>query len=67
MAESAKTVAQQVEGRLDKVAESVRGQFARIIETRFTDKIKDGLFDPDHGIDQVRADERHRKQGGSPR
>ncbi|MFU8872372.1 hypothetical protein [Micromonospora sp. SL4-19] len=68
MAESAKKVAQQAEDRLEQVAESVRGQFARILDGRFTDKIKDGRFldQVDHGIDRARADERLRKQGGSP-
>ncbi|MEU8259559.1 hypothetical protein AB0C02_02900 [Micromonospora sp. NPDC048999] len=68
MAESAEKVAKQAEDRLNKVAESVRERFTRIIETRFTDRIKDGLFldQVDHGIDRARADERRRKQGGSP-
>jgi hypothetical protein len=44
MAESAKKVAQEAEDRLEKVTESVRERFARITQTSFTDKIKDGLF-----------------------
>ncbi|MFD2763990.1 hypothetical protein [Micromonospora eburnea] len=68
MAESAKKVAHTAEDRLEKVAENVRERFARIIDATFTDRIKDGLFldQVDHGIDRARADERRRKQGGSP-
>ncbi len=68
MAESAKTVAKQAEDRLEQVAESIRGRFARITKTSFTDKIKAGLFldQADHAIDRAGADEQHQKQGGSP-
>ncbi|SBT53638.1 hypothetical protein [Micromonospora narathiwatensis] len=68
MAESAKKVAQTAEDRLEEVAKNVRERFARITDTTFTDRIRDGLFldQVDHGIDRARADERRRKQGGSP-
>jgi hypothetical protein len=67
MAESAKKVAQQAEDRLGKVAESVRERFDRITAGGFTDRIKEGRFldQVDHGVDQARADERRKKQGGS--
>ncbi|MFJ8578920.1 hypothetical protein [Micromonospora sp. NPDC093277] len=68
MAESAKKTVHTAENRLEEVAENIRERFARITDATFTDRIKDGLFldQVDHGIDRARADERRRKQGGSP-
>jgi hypothetical protein len=67
MAESAKTVAQQAEERLEKVAENVRERFDRVTQGRLADKVDEGRFldQVDHGVDRGGADERRRKQGGS--
>jgi hypothetical protein len=67
MAESAKTVAERAEERLEQVAENVRERFDRLTGGGFTDKIKEGRFadQVDHGVDRARDDERRKKQGGS--
>ncbi|MFJ6196797.1 hypothetical protein [Micromonospora sp. NPDC092111] len=69
MTESAKSVAEQTEQRLEKVAENVRKRFDRITEGKFTDKIKNGRFadQVDDGVDEGRAEAKRRNQGGSER
>ncbi|MFI7283239.1 hypothetical protein [Micromonospora chersina] len=67
MAESAKTVAERAEERLEEVAENVRQRFDRVTKGGFTDKVREGRFmdQVDHGVDRARDDERRKEQGGS--
>ncbi|MEU4476795.1 hypothetical protein AB0F68_01805 [Micromonospora sp. NPDC023966] len=67
MAESAKSVAERAEERLEEVAQNVRERFDRITKGGFADTVKEGRFGDqvDHGVDRARDDERRRKQGGS--
>ncbi|ABP52602.1 hypothetical protein [Salinispora tropica] len=64
MAESAKSLAQQAEDRLEQVAEAVRKRFDELTEGRFSDQIKDGRFaDPgDSGADQGHPANQHQRR-----
>ncbi|MFV2102536.1 hypothetical protein [Micromonospora sp. LOL_024] len=80
MAESARTVAEEAEHRLDNLADNVRQRFDRISGGRFSDQVKSGRFRGSgdsgearrsvhvgHGAGRARSEQHRRPRGGPAR